>query len=388
MNKSGNIMIVDDTPANLEVLAALLHKHGYGVRPAINGPIAIQAARSQPPDLIILDISMPDMDGYEVCSILKSDPLTRHVPIIFISAIDETINKVHAFSMGGVDYITKPVQAEEAMARIETQLTLSRQRQALEQQYHELTLLREQERERFEELNLLKDQFVRTVSHDLKNPIGIIVGHIDMLEASPRLNQADHDLLMNIRRGAERMDNLIHDLLDLARIEAGVSLQVETGFLGNFLRSCVADLEMLAQQKDLTLIFDPPDPDFRVALDDRRIVQVLNNLLTNAFKYTPAGGQVHVYTQVLANDYYAIVIEDTGIGIPAEALPHIFERFYRVRHANYRQIEGTGLGLSIANAIVEQHSGRIDVESQEGRGSVFSVVLPKRPFYRAPKPVR
>jgi signal transduction histidine kinase len=381
MDNLGTIMVVDDFPANLEMLVTLLTHHGYDTRPAISGAMALQAVHSDPPDLILLDINMPEMNGFEVCTALKADPRTQHIPVIFISALDETLDKVKAFNVGGVDYLTKPIQTEETLARIQTQMTLAHQRQQLEQHYQELEHLRQQERLRFEELNALKDQFVRTVSHDLKNPIGIILGHIEMLEDSPTLHDSDRELLQNIRVGAERINHLIRDLLDLARIEAGMSLRLESGSLGNFLHSCLAGVEVLAQKSNLTLHYQAPVPDLRVSLDEQRINQVLQNLLSNAIKYTPSGGHIYLSTQDLGN-HYEMVVEDTGLGIPAADIPHIFERFYRVHRLDYRKIEGTGLGLSITKAIVEQHGGQIIVESAEGKGSRFTVRLPKQPFRR------
>src|SRR5574341_995525 len=143
---SGDILIVDDMPANLDLLSSLLVRRGYNVRPALNGIMALTAAQAVPPDLILLDINMPVMNGYEVCEKLKADEITRDIPVIFISALGETIDKVTAFRIGGVDYITKPFQIDEVVARIEGQLTLYYQRRELERQRREIELLREKER--------------------------------------------------------------------------------------------------------------------------------------------------------------------------------------------------------------------------------------------------
>jgi DNA-binding response OmpR family regulator len=159
-----NILIVDDTPANLSVLTTMLQQYGYKVRPAISGDVAITAVNREKPDLILLDITMPGKNGYEVCEILKSSPDTRDIPIIFISALDAIDDKMKAFHVGGVDYITKPFHVEEVQARVNAHLQLQEQRR------------------RIEELVTFKDEMMRVVSHDLKNPIGLILGYAEMMK--------------------------------------------------------------------------------------------------------------------------------------------------------------------------------------------------------------
>jgi two-component system, sensor histidine kinase and response regulator len=178
---SGNILVVDDTPENLELLMSLLGERGYTVRPAVNGELALKSAQSNPPDIILLDIRMPEMDGYEVCRQLKAGTTTRNIPVIFLSALDETLDKIKAFEVGGVDYVTKPFQSEEVIARVETQLELYRQRREIE-------ALREKEKRHSEERNKLKDQFVQMVSHDLKNPLSVIVTYLGLLKRTSAIN--------------------------------------------------------------------------------------------------------------------------------------------------------------------------------------------------------
>ncbi|NJL94745.1 MAG: response regulator [Anaerolineae bacterium] len=224
----GTILAIDDTPANLDLLMSMLVKRGYRVRPALTGEAALISAQQSPPDLILLDVNMPGMNGYEVCERLKADYRTTNIPVIFVSALDETMDKVRAFQVGGVDYVTKPFQVEEVLARIESQLTLYTQRRALEQQHQELEDLRAKELQYFNDMNRIKDEFVRTVSHDLKNPITAIQGFIYLLRQSGRIvHPEDQHLLRRIEEGAEGMRSLVLDLLDLARLEAGMALKLE-----------------------------------------------------------------------------------------------------------------------------------------------------------------
>jgi two-component system, sensor histidine kinase and response regulator len=370
-DNNGTILIVDDTPANLDLLGAMLADEGYDVRPAINGQVALMAVRASLPDLILLDINMPGKNGYEVCQELKADEQTAEVPIIFLSALDEIADKVRAFQVGGVDYITKPFQFEEVLARVENQLTLYRQRREIEE-------LREKERRYFEELNKMKDQFVNTVSHDLKNPINNIMGYAEMLlEDEDPIDDLDEirDIVARILYSSQQMYALVTDLLDLAKIEAGMALTLNPVPLNKFLDEHVKDFELLARHKQIKLIYSPPETEIIVTIDSSRLGQVLSNLLSNAIKYTPEAGEVEIVTEI-DGDYILIRIVDTGLGIPTEDVPHLFDKFYRVRREEHLTSEGTGLGLSIAKAIVEKHSGKIWAESELGAGSVFNIALP------------
>ncbi len=373
----GNILVVDDQPANLRLLSDMLNNQGYEVRAAIDGPMALMTAQAESPELILLDVNMPQMDGYEVCSRLKADPATAAIPVIFISGLGETMDKVKAFHVGGVDYITKPIQVEEVMARVESQLTLYRQRRTLEEQRREIECLRDQDRLYFEKLSEIKDQFLRMASHDLKNPIGAIMGYVDiMLHFNQKVDEAKREeYLHHIRGAAEQMHRLVMDLLDLAKIETGLALVPEPTLLNGFLRQNVSMFEVPAQQKQIQLSLDLSPEDVTLQMDPARMGQVLSNLISNAIKYTPEGGSVAVSAE-RQNGYVVIRVRDNGLGIPEKDLPHLFERFYRVKDKAHLASEGTGLGLSIVKALVEQHNGQIQVESRSGEGSVFSVALP------------
>jgi signal transduction histidine kinase len=366
-----DIVVVDDTPANLQVLASMLAERGYKVRPSTSGRIALQSIRLAPPDLILLDIRMPEMDGYQVCEELKLDEKLRDIPVLFISALHETDNKVRAFRVGAVDYITKPFQFEEVVARVETQLELYWQKQ-------EIKRLREEDRLYYEKLSQMKDAVVRTASHDLKNPLCLVLGaaHLLVEHVAPD-DEEGQRLVSMIQRGTNRMEMLITDLLDLARIETGLALNMQILPLNDFLRINLEDFSQQAQNKNITLRFSPLHKDISLAYDPNRLSQVLHNLLSNAIKYTREGGWVELATEV-SDNVVRIHISDSGLGIPAEDIPHLFEKFHRVDMPEHMAIEGTGLGLSIVESIVKQHGGRIKVQSELGVGSTFSILLPIR----------
>lgn len=373
----GNILVVDDTPVNLRLLSELLTKQGYRVRAARDGQTAIRSVQTHHPDLILLDIKMPEMDGYEVCTHLKQGEITADIPIIFISALSEADDIVRAFEVGGVDYITKPFKFREVLARVENHLTLQRQRQQIEQ-------AQQRERQYFEKISTMKDHFVQAATHDLKSPLAMIMGYASLLDTQESIigDQEAMTYIAEIKRGSDKMLGLVREMLDLLQIESGIHLQAEPTELNALVRQATTPFSQQAAGHNLTLEMTLPEADRTVFVDAEKLTRVFDNLISNAIKYTPAGGDVVVEVEHL-EDAVGIHIRDNGIGISAEALPMLFEAFYRVRDKSTSEInvEGTGLGLSIARSIVEQHNGSIEVNSQPGAGSTFSVYLPYSDSY-------
>ncbi|MBK8434537.1 MAG: hybrid sensor histidine kinase/response regulator [Chloroflexi bacterium] len=365
-----DILIVDDTPANLQLLTTTLSKHGYNVRAVTDGRHALMAARAVPPDLILLDIMMPEMDGFQVCAQVKADAKLKDIPIIFISALDETVDKVHGFQLGGADYVSKPFKLEEVLARMEIHLTLYHQRRQLEQ-------AREQDRLYFEKISQLKDEFVSTASHDLKNPLTNIKLSVDLLRRAAEKNDPHlhQKYLANIYNQVERMQQLITDLLDIVKLETGRALVREKVNIRPFLQRVVDDFALVAQESHLELVYESPATELIAHIDPQQLGQALHNLLSNAIKYTPKGGRVQLAAEQ-HHEQMQITVQDTGLGIPEADIPHVFEKFYRVADAAHMSVEGTGLGLSIVQTVVEQHGGRVHLASQLGQGSVFTILVP------------
>lgn len=357
----GNILIIDDTPANLDVLTRFLTDRGHKVRPAINGEIGLRAAAKAPPDVILLDIQMPGMNGFEVCERLKADPATEQIPVIFISALDALDDKVRAFNAGGVDYITKPFQVTEVMARVESQLRIQWQRR------------------RIEALSAFKDDLIGIVSHDLKNPLGIILTSADMMQESLSENEpVNPQLVTFIRRAGWSMLSLIQDLLDNARTEQRIPLRLAYVSLQEVIDEQLNAFPLTARNKAIRLekVFSPDQ--VLVRIDSRRFAQVVNNLISNAIKYSPEHTTVTVRVH-REGEQARVEVADQGYGIPADALPHIFEKFYRVNTEKHMLEEGTGLGLPIARMLIEQHGGTLNATSLPGAGSTFTITLPILP---------
>lgn len=353
------ILVVDDTQTNREVMARILARKKYQNKLVENGEQALAAVAERLPDLILLDISMPGMDGFEVCERLKADERTRDIPVMFISAHDATEDKLRAFHVGGVDYITKPFKIEEVLARVETQVTLAIQRKSII------------------ELSELKDQLLRTVSHDLKNPLHVIMGYSSLLMEDGYVTKPEdlRNMSKAIFNSAERMYQLVTNLLELSQIEDGTELQMLPLSLTQLCADMIPEFELNAQAKHQSFTFEAPPDDVNVNGDTMRLGQVLSNLVSNAIKYTPENG--HVLLTIQKEDKNVrLCVQDDGLGIPPEALPQLFTKFFRVNTTKHRSVEGTGLGLSIVKAIIEQHNGKIWVESELGKGSKFIFSLP------------
>lgn len=363
------ILIVDDYPVNVEILVELLSSSGYIVHVASNGSSALQIATEETPDLILLDIMMRGMDGFETCRHLKEDERTADIPIIFITALTETSDKLKGFQLGAVDYITKPIQPTEVLARVATHLMLYHQRREIER-------LREQDRIYFEKLSAMKDELMQIASHDLKNPLNTIIGALYLLEQHGILDDDKGKYFIEkIRHNVDRILKLIHDLLEIARIETGLALEKRYANLNPFLNNALDDFMLAAQEKNIRLIFSPLSQDIKIALDFERMTQVLQNLLSNAIKYNPAGGTVELSAEIVEHELF-IHVSDTGLGIPADAMPHLFKKFFRVNLPEHLNQEGNGLGLPIVKTIVEQHGGHVMVNSVLGKGSTFTISLP------------
>ncbi len=352
-NSTASILAVDDTHANLQLLVKILARQGYKVRPAVNGRMALKAAQAEPPDLILLDIMMPEMDGYELCQHLKANPQTRDIPIIFISALDETFDKVKAFSIGAVDYITKPFQEEEVLARINTHLTIRNLQQDLQQQVAEL------------------DAFAHTVAHDLKNPLTVILGYSEILtDTSLALTQKElQQSLDEVQKTTHRALNIISELLLLAETrKEDVTLKPLN--MGQVVAQAQERLEPLRQDYHGHISLPKSWP---TALGYAPwIEEVWMNYLSNGLKYGGRPPRLELGSTPQPNGLIRFWVLDNGPGITPQEQATLFTEFTRL---NQVRLEGHGLGLSIVRRIIEKVGGQVGVESQVGQGSTFYFCL-------------
>jgi two-component system, sensor histidine kinase and response regulator len=391
-SQNASILIVDDTIYNIQLLSLMLMRQGYEVQKATSGLEALDKVNQQLPDIILLDIRMPDINGYEVCTRLKANPATKDVPIIFISSIEEPSEKVEAFSVGGVDYISKPFQLIEVLARIETHLRLCSLQKKLQEQNEQLqlsadVLSRSLSQER--ELSQMKTDFISIVSHEFRTPLTTIQSASELLEYYEWSKEEQVDQLHQIQSEVKHMTALMEDVLFLSRSNTSkVKLNLTKFNLLGFCSQLLRQMQKTFAQ-DYTLnsflyisatsiSIENPHlqndlPDLLVKMDDKLLRQILTNLLTNAVKYSPQNKTVDFQITV-DQEQVSFVVSDHGIGIPEEDLEKLFGAFHRGKNVGI--LPGTGLGLSIVKNCVDIHNGSISVESKLDIGTKFTVVLP------------
>ena len=385
--RGARLLLVDDVPANLDVLCALLEGADYRISIAPDGAIALRLAAQTAPDLILLDVVMPEMNGFEVCRRLKQDPKTEHIPVIFITAENQTEGVVEGFEAGGVDYIAKPFQDAEVLVRVKTHLSLSRltreletKSTALEEKNQSLNEANEAlvvANQKIQEVSRYKSEFLARMSHDLRTPMNAIIGYTRILLRRTRevLEERHYRNLENIEISANHLLNLINDILDLSKIEAGrMEIQFQDVDLQQLVEECAMALSSLLRDGvQLERQLEDVEP---LRTDPNLLRRVLMNLLSNAVKFTEQG-RIDLRLRSIEGDL-EVVVADTGPGIPAAELPHIFDEFHRVEGGKKGGPEGTGLGLAIARKSVNLLGGRLAVESQTGRGTKFTLTIEHR----------
>ena len=381
-----NILVVDDTHANLRLLTKLLTEHGYIVRPVADGQLALGSAQTAPPDLILLDIRMPGLSGYDVCKQLKEDERTRDIPVIFLSALQEVFDKIKAFSFGGVDYITKPFQAEEVLARIETHLTLRNLQKRLQKknvQLQQEILERKQAEDalkmpeqQLRELNASKDKFFSIIAHDLRSPINSLNGLTQFV--AENLDNYTFDQLKDVillqRKTTENLSKLLENLLTWSRLQRGM-IEYSPQYLNlrTIVERNVALFIGIAEQKQL-ILKNLIQEEMGIYADLHMLDTIVRNLLSNALKFTEPGGEVSVLARP-DNVYIEVSVSDTGIGIESKHLPKIFQLGTKYKRLGTAHEKGTGLGLILCKEFVEKNGGRIWVESDVDKGSTFKFTL-------------
>lgn len=357
----GEILIGDDTPDNIRVLSSMLIDRGHEVRKALNGERTIASALSDPPDIILLDVVMPDMNGYDVCQHLKSQVLTRNIPVLFISASDNVFDKLKGFDAGGVDYITKPFQEIEVMARVNTQLRIRNLQERLIKQNDLL-----------EQSNRELEGFAHTLSHDLQQPLQSIIGFSNLLlnQTATPLDAQVYEYVQRIHGAGNRMQQFIEYLLSSAHFN-GINQfcqDVDCNLLINQVRQDL-QFDLTKHSPHLDYLPLPTVKGYPIQL-----TQLFQNLISNALKYKhPERILQLTITATLKTDHYLFTIQDNGIGIKSENLHSIFQLFYLADEV--QTISGSGIGLAICKKIVENHQGTIWAESEWGNGTTIFFTL-------------
>lgn len=377
--ESTTILIVDDTQHNVQVLSQLIKAAGYRVIAAFNGKDAVNLASKRKPDLILLDILMPEMDGFKVCEIFKNTDELKNVPVIFLSALSDAESKIKGFKVGGIDYITKPFHREEVLARIELHLKLKKLEEEREKNIKELEI-----RERnLKSLNRAKDEVMRIVSHDIRNPLTGIIGVANMIQNQNDLSNDELKNMMEmIEQSGQVLLKLVNDVLEVDFVESGgLNLNVEKVDFVQLANRVIELHRSSAYTKSIDLFVNVKNKIPPILIDVQKMNQVLGNLISNALKYTPLGGQIEVGVFYYSNNgknnaKLIITVTDNGIGLNEREIPVLFERYNKTRRPGVQGEKGTGLGLNIVKRFVELHSGEIEVQSQKGEGTEFKITIP------------
>ncbi|MCL2028800.1 MAG: response regulator [Deltaproteobacteria bacterium] len=364
--KKNSVLIVDDESTNILALTHILGPE-YTVRAAINGRDAIKTAEQHLPDIILLDIVMPEMDGYKVLSALKSSAKTKDIPVIFITKLSVGDDEEKGLALGAADYITKPFSSAIVKIRVRNQIQIINQMRMITA------------------ANRAKSDFIANMSHEIRTPMNAILGVTEIMMQDETIPRNISDCINKIYSAGDLLLSIINDILDLSKMEAGKLELVRANYETASLISDTVTLNIMRMESkeiEFKLFVDENLP--RILFGDEiRIKQILNNLLSNAFKYTEKG-EVKLSLAVLAdneaneNDLNIIIsVSDTGSGMTAEEVKRMFDQYSRFNYKANRAAEGTGLGMSITRNIVKMMNGEILVESEPGKGSIFTVHLPQ-----------
>lgn len=378
------VLIVDDNPDHSEITIKHLEEIGYKTFIAGDGEMALERVKFFLPDIILLDIGMPGMGGYETCRRLKADPRTRDIPVIFQSIHSETFDKLKGFEVGAVDYITKPINVDELAARINTHLTIRSLQKNLENTNQALSASKEiAEKAVFaaEEANRAKSEFLANMSHEIRTPMNAILGFAEIAK-NEETDKKIRGYLETILSSGKSLLSLINDILDLSKIEAGkIDLKYSPVSISYLVQDVVNMFSQTVNKKGLELFVDESNKIPKALLmDEYRIRQVLINLINNAVKFTEKG---HIRLSINctnAQDFRSKVdlilsVEDTGIGIPEEQQNKIFNAFEQGKLSKENKYGSTGLGLAISKQIVEMMGGQISVKSTLGKGAIFTIII-------------
>jgi len=356
------IMIVDDVSKNIQLLGQVLKSKGYRILALTESSKAVHAIEKNLPDLILLDIMMPEIDGYEICSIIKSKPETKDIPVIFLTARTQSEDIIKGFELGAVDYVTKPFNTNELLMRVKTQIELKMAIKSAEK------------------ANAAKSDFLANISHDIRSPMNGIMNVMDILLKSD-LSQIQKNYVNTAKQAGNALLCLINGLLDLSKIEAQ---QLELEHIQFDLRELLENISDIyaieAYKKGLEYACIIPENIHTVVIgDSNRLRQIIINLVNNAIKFTNEG-EVSICVQKQSEDMFRFIIQDTGKGIASSKLSQLFKPYAQLDASTSRQYGGTGLGLSIAKQLVELMQGSIQVYSEEGVGTTFefTAVLPKQ----------
>ena len=360
------ILIVDDVVSNVLLLKILLTNEKFQVCTANNGTTAIEQARKEHPDLILLDVMMPDISGFDAAVVLKKDPETKEIPIIFLTALNTPQDLVHGFKVGASDFLTKPFNKEELVMRVMQQISLVAAKRIIEQQNRELLAT----------LNN-RDKMYSVIAHDLRSPMASIRMVLNLVVASCSPEQVGpelFELLDKANRESEEVHDLLDNLLKWTKSQTGrLNVVIQDLDLNDIIPGVVDIFEMIAATKHIKLDLQMPETPVTVSADNDMLKTVLRNFLSNAIKFSPENSTIEIKTES-EGDFARVSVRDHGVGIAADRIDSIFHKGETTYGTGGE--EGSGLGLQLCQDFARKNGGDCYVESVEGEGSTFSFTIP------------
>lgn len=361
------VLIIDDNNKNLQVLGSILNDANYKIAMAKDGKSGLKLAKKIIPDAILLDIMMPDMDGYEVCEQLKADEQVKEIPVLFITAKAETEDIVRGFEKGGVDYITKPFNKEELLIRLKTHIELKKAKELISVQAKDLF-----------ELNEAKNKMFSVIAHDLKNAVGGFKAASNMLaEDIETFTQEEIIEFINVLKdSANETYDLLENMLLWAKSHISkIEPQFSNILLKNIAHSVIKLYKSQIEKKELDILVNIPDNLF--AFSDKETIKiVLRNLISNAIKFTPEKGSITIET-IEMDDFITVFVKDTGVGIAKENIGKIFDDKKHFTTYGTDSEKGSGIGMGLCKHYIEANGGEIKIDSTIGKGTTVKFTLKK-----------
>jgi two-component system sensor histidine kinase/response regulator len=360
MAQKETILIADDDPSMLRLYELMLNESGYSTLLAEDGLQCVQRAANSTPDLIILDVFMPQLDGYEAITLLRKMPHLRHTPIVFLSGHDTSPENIEkGYKLGGTEYLAKPIDDKELLARVRALLRVSKAEK---------------------DLRTLRESFNYMIIHDLRGPLSGVIGYVELLkDDKEKIPPEDFELISGIGDATTVLLEIVRDFLQVSRIEGGMlHLQQQPILLRSIIESSRSHFTQLIQQKEITVTLDVDSTPIFLG-DAELLEEVFTNLLDNALRFTEPQGTISIVSRIEERDTISnvvITVADTGAGIPSEDMPMLFDKNRIMTSGAKRAGARTGLGLPICKGIVEAHGGTIDVHSELQRGTTFTISLP------------
>ncbi|BAZ29899.1 two-component hybrid sensor and regulator [Cylindrospermum sp. NIES-4074] len=356
METSPAILIIDDEPDNFDVIDALLDSEGYELTYVSNGKQALDLLETFQPDVILLDVMMPQMNGIEFCQKFKFNPRLQHIPVIMVTALTAKEDLSQCLAAGADDFISKPVNGLELRSRVRSMLRIKKQHDALQKTLR------------------LREDLSNMIVHDLRNPLTAIIISAEILRIADFSPERQQQKTTQIIKAGQQLQSMMDNLLLMAKLDSGKMILQQTEVdIYDLCSSALFDMEAVANQKKLKLISELPEPGGRVRLDASLLRRVIDNLLSNAIKFAPANSQIILQASYPKQGSVKVKIADSGVGVKEEFRQIIFEKYEVGSH-----LKGTsqiGLGLAFCKMAIEAHGGSIQVESNEPRGSIFIVEI-------------